>query len=152
MWNLSYFPVQRSVYGFTANRAETSAEDQYETINAGSIIRFSKVITNIGGAYDPTTSQFTCPVKGLYVFIITVESGDGHKTAYAALSVDGTLHLTARAQASSGVFDQGTQAVTVECSIGQKVYVEARLNMEVYDNGIRDYSNFSGWLVQVIQD
>ena len=149
--NISYFSEQNAVYGFTAARADTGDENLWETINTGSIITFSKVITNIGSAYDPSNSHFTCPVKGMYVFMITMFSGDGHLATYAELSVDGKTHPTARAHGTDGIYDQGTQSVVIECNIGQKVYVQAQHAMEVYDSGA-DFSSFSGWLVHAVQE
>ena len=111
-------PIRK--YGFTATRAETGDENGWKTINQHSIITFSKIVTNIGGAYDPSTSQFTCLIKGMYVIQVTVLSGNGHVTDYAALSVNGTLHLTAHARGSSGIWDQATQSVTMNVALGRK--------------------------------
>ncbi|KAK7463141.1 hypothetical protein BaRGS_00038286, partial [Batillaria attramentaria] len=39
----------------------------------GAIIPFSGVLTNIGHAYDPTTSAFTAPYDGAYMFFVQAD-------------------------------------------------------------------------------
>lgn len=40
--------------------------------NSSSIMRFSRIITNIGGGYNTTSGQFTCSVPGLYFFALSL--------------------------------------------------------------------------------
>ena len=45
-------------------------------------IKFTSFITNIGGHYDTSTGQFTCPYPGVYVFSLNMYKHPSHDYAY----------------------------------------------------------------------
>ena len=55
----------------TAAQTDAAAED---------VITFDEVITNVGSAYDSTTSTFTAPYDGVYRFSAVVTSDNGSTT------------------------------------------------------------------------
>ena len=75
-------------------------------------------------------------------------SGQGNKSATVALVVDGNILVTAYANGST--WGQGANAVTVECGMGQKVHIESKGDMQIFDDD-QDYTSFSGWLVQSME-
>ena len=39
----------------------------------GAVITFENILFNMGDAYDPTTSFFTCPEDGIYFVSLTLQ-------------------------------------------------------------------------------
>ena len=51
--------------GFSAYRSHTDRVDGWARIT------YDTILTEVGGAYDPSTGIFTCPVNGYYFFSLT---------------------------------------------------------------------------------
>ena len=75
--------------GFTAY-CDTSA-----TYYVGDIIVFDSAESNIGGYYQTSSSQFICPVDGLYAFSLNILSlyGEFFSGNITRLSKDSVPHL-----------------------------------------------------------
>ncbi|XP_026800173.2 complement C1q-like protein 3 [Pangasianodon hypophthalmus] len=109
------------------------------------ILKFSTVITNLGGHYDASTGTFTCNFAGVYYFSYhIVKNGlslradlvlNDHKTVASAVAVD-ALHT-----------DTASNSAVLQLSVGDRVYV--RLNKS--DSTLKDtqnlFSTFSGHLL-----
>ena len=103
--------------------------------SSGSIVPFTSVITNTGGAYDSSSSTFTAPVDGDYFFAIDINISTGYDdlrlfqndvaTVWADrddsvsthLSTNAVLRLKAgdvvsvKQDSSSGYLEQGRESV-----------------------------------------
>ena len=44
-------------------------------IGAGVKVEWESVRTNVGGGFNPTTSEFVCPSDGIYFFSVDVLQG-----------------------------------------------------------------------------
>ena len=44
-----------------------------EEFEAGTVLPFSNIITNIGDSFNPENSSFVCPVDGLYMFTVNMQ-------------------------------------------------------------------------------
>ena len=53
--------------------AFTAWKNAYESYTEGDVIRFENVLSNIGNAYNPITSRFTCPVTGYYFVNLSLQ-------------------------------------------------------------------------------
>ncbi|XP_060080229.1 uncharacterized protein LOC132559613 [Ylistrum balloti] len=96
-----------------------------------SVIQFDDVITNIGGAFNPISSQFTCPVNGIYVFGWTV------RVSQQYLCTDLVKNGNVVATAFSGgenigdVSVSGSSLTVVELQEGDRVWVRNKKNNKV---------------------
>jgi hypothetical protein len=58
-----------------------------DILNVGDhgMIKFSTVISNIGGGYDNATGLFTAPMPGLYSFYFTSQSDNQHTSVFVVI-------------------------------------------------------------------
>ncbi|XDV25597.1 hypothetical protein PO909_029490 [Leuciscus waleckii] len=109
-------------------------------------LTYKNVFTNIGNAYNPITGIFTAPLKGAYMFRISIFSFGGTPT-YAAIikngkhvvmAHDGQVQAQDRLNSSNGV--------VLILEVGDVVYVRLRSGASIYDDS-HTYNTFSGFLL-----
>ena len=86
----------------------------------GDVMQFPDVTTNIGSAYDPSTSFFYCPVSGLYLFAVSM-FGDYDRYSEAVIAKDGLAITTAWAEYNEDTM--GSNIVFLECYQGDRIDV-----------------------------
>ncbi|KAF4114345.1 hypothetical protein G5714_004568 [Onychostoma macrolepis] len=109
-------------------------------------LTYKNVFTNIGNAYNPITGVFTAPLKGAYMFRISVYGN-------TALSNPSTIYLMkneehvviAHGDQSQGVLNSSNGAVLI-LEVGDVVYVRLWSGRRIYDDG-ENHSTFSGYLL-----
>lgn len=86
-------------------------------------IVFDQAITNIGNAYHPNSGIFLAPVKGAYVFTLTMMSVN-YKREYLEIVLDGVAisDIVADASTVDGVISTTKQWV-LEVNQGSEVWV-----------------------------
>ncbi|XP_063354173.1 myosin-7-like isoform X7 [Pelmatolapia mariae] len=106
---------------------------------------FSKVITNVGEAYNQTAGVFTAPVRGLYVFSFTAADYlKGYMGLYLykndrpiVFSLDLNDH---------GGYASTSNAVCLQLEEGDRVRLGLPASYRLYDDS-RNFSVFSGFLL-----
>uniref|UniRef100_A0AAX7V525 C1q domain-containing protein n=2 Tax=Astatotilapia calliptera TaxID=8154 RepID=A0AAX7V525_ASTCA len=106
---------------------------------------FSKIITNIGEAYNQTAGVFTAPVSGLYVFSFTAADYlKGYMGLYLykndkpiVFSLDLNDH---------GGYASTSNAVCLQLEEGDRVHLGLPASYRLYDDS-RNFSVFSGFLL-----
>ncbi|KAL3968283.1 DNA polymerase gamma 1 [Sarotherodon galilaeus] len=106
---------------------------------------FSKIITNVGEAYNQTAGVFTAPVRGLYVFSFTAADYlKGYMGLYLykndqpiVFSLDLNDH---------GGYASTSNAVCLELEEGDQVHLGLPASYRLYDDS-RNFSVFSGFLL-----
>ena len=103
------------------------------------------MLTNEGGAFDPNTGIFTCPIDGLYSFSWTLLAGAG-KRFHSELVAAGQTFAYSHLEASSTSDNRSSsQSAVVKLKRGDTVMIR------VYENyGKRAYgkwSSFSGFKI-----
>ncbi|XP_073336074.1 complement C1q-like protein 2 [Pagrus major] len=113
--------------------------------NTDTTLKFSKVFTNIGNAYNPSTGFFTAPVNGVYYFQFTV-------CGYRLGTLIMTMHKNNQQIMSNWEKknDQGpefvTNSVILELMAGDVIHLVLPADYTVYDNK-GNLNTFSGSLL-----
>ncbi|XP_041657946.1 heavy metal-binding protein HIP-like [Cheilinus undulatus] len=105
-------------------------------------LKYSKVFTNIGNAYNPATGFFTAPVQGVYQLQFTLYGG---RTSYSAVS----LIKNGESIMYNGVDQYGdyfTNFVVLELLAGDEIHLVLPANNVVYDS-TGNHTTFSGSLL-----
>ena len=114
------------------------------------ILVFNEVITDVGGAYDTSTGVFTCPVKGIYLFglslVIYGDYGGPVSLDLVRTSKEGeTVLAKPRTDAVAGIVATGEVAVT-KARAGDEMIV--RYSSNDATALIKKYTRFSAVLIQ----
>ena len=122
-----------------------------DNLGAGQPIVFDRVITNIGNCYDKITGIFTAPVKGVYVFEMTLMTDPGWYQYLELVQNDN--HVIWNYGQASGQHDSSSRTVTIELAKGTRVWIRTQKaathgSGKVHGNR---FSTFSGWLYAVLK-
>ena len=106
-------------------------------------ILFDHVISNDGNAYDPETGEFTTPLKGRYMFTVTIRAQFNKEVCAEITRNDKML---GRLSAEYGRIDKasGSMTIVVELEIGDIVKVThyAVKCGDYFGNGFTAFSGF----------
>ncbi|XP_048011403.1 uncharacterized protein LOC125245017 isoform X1 [Megalobrama amblycephala] len=107
-------------------------------------LTYRNVITNIGNAYNPITGVFTAPLKGAYMFRISVFS-HGPTASAASIYKNGERVVIAYALQPQRELNASNGVVLI-LEVGDVVYVRLWPNTRIFDNN-NNHSTFSGYLL-----
>ncbi|XP_067249317.1 uncharacterized protein [Chanodichthys erythropterus] len=107
-------------------------------------LTYRNVITNIGNAYNPITGIFTAPLKGAYMFRVSVY-GYAPTQATAAIFKNGQKVVMAHGDQAQGTLNP-SNGVVLMLEVGDVVYVRLWSNRRLYDNE-NNHNIFSGFLL-----
>ena len=110
-------------------------------------ILFDVIVFNDGGGYDASTSVFTCPVSGLYLFSLNVYVSSFERME-AVMRVNGVTALTA--YASNAEANGSSNTLVINCEEGQTVDVVCGPHRNDCDYNNEDFqavNTFSGVLI-----
>ncbi|XP_045206519.2 uncharacterized protein LOC123558705 [Mercenaria mercenaria] len=120
-----------------------------EHLGVHQVVKFDRVITNDGNAYNMHTGVFTVPVTGTYMFIFYVSSSTSN--VQFNLVVDDSIKASGVAKPSplgQSQDVQGGGAVILKLNQGVLVWIENEdSNSEVYSTAYYRWVTFSGFLV-----
>jgi hypothetical protein len=108
---------------------------------ANTVVPFESTKTNVGGAFDTATGEFTAPAAGKYFFVFSCLSSD------IPTRVNLEVNSAAVAQTYGEIFAQTlTVHATLQLSKDDKVrmfLVEGSMK----EDGVK-FTNFAGWLIE----
>ena len=112
------------------------------------ILSFGTSITNLGGAYNPTTGQFTVPRDGVYMFAssILAYSNTNLNIVHVSIAVNGKIQ--AKMLAVSEILqhrDQGANTAILDLKRGDIVWAKAIDHTAICT--ISSLSTFTGTLL-----
>ncbi|XP_052765921.1 multimerin-2-like [Mya arenaria] len=119
--------------------------NQNEHTGTNQPLVFERVVTNIGGAYNPHFGTFLAPVNGVYVFTVTLLSSP-NQVAHYYLYQNNTpvVHLTLY-HPSSETYTSMSQTAVLSLNKGDDVSVR---NLDAGTRTLGDnYSSFSGFIL-----
>jgi hypothetical protein len=107
---------------------------------------FTRVITNVGSSYNPTTGKFTCAVPGTYIFSVSLTANNAYYV-HAYIVKNGAVQLHVLTQqpgtSPSNRAPSASTQVVFRLVRGDAVWVRNH-------NGgypLWEYSTFSGFLL-----
>ncbi|XP_032399899.1 complement C1q-like protein 2 [Etheostoma spectabile] len=106
---------------------------------------FTRVITNIGDAYSPSTGIFYAPVAGDYYFTIFYHAGGEKEAKLFLCKNDDLVVKTSDHITQSDGADNGGNAVFLRLQQRDQVYVRMAKNSHVWGSDF--HTTFSGFLV-----
>ena len=115
----------------------------FSACSHGQVMVFSRVTTNQGGHYNPSSGIFTAPRSGTYVFLLTVGSIDSSRDADAKLMIDHQMIAHALASRMSPNVEMGSGHAVVQLNKGQQVWAECYGNNKYFWSEGTSFSGFS---------
>ncbi|XP_053385702.1 uncharacterized protein LOC128550518 [Mercenaria mercenaria] len=125
-----------------------------EALPNAKIVVYDRIYTNIGGAYDSTSGNFTCPTAGYYVFEFHTLSEQGESSWLELYHND--KYIQSIYGHTSNDYASGGNAVVLLLAVGDKVYIKSvdgsyGANTVLYGQTDEVYSTFSGYLVHATE-
>ncbi|XP_031136676.1 complement C1q-like protein 2 isoform X3 [Sander lucioperca] len=113
--------------------------------NTDTTLKYSKVFTNIGNAYNPATGFFTAPVKGVYYLQFTV---CGNHTGLMGVFVfkNNQKIMFNVEWKEDKLYKYFTKSVVLELIAGDTIHLVLPSTYSVYDD-VDNHSTFSGSLL-----
>ncbi|XP_048011287.1 heavy metal-binding protein HIP-like isoform X1 [Megalobrama amblycephala] len=107
-------------------------------------LTYKKVFTNIGNAYNPVTGIFTAPLKGAYMFRVSVY-GHGGTAATVSIIKNGEHVVMAHEDQAQNAL-AASNGVVLILEVGDVVYVRLRSGTRIADSE-NNHNTFSGFLL-----
>ncbi|XP_036435942.1 complement C1q-like protein 4 isoform X2 [Colossoma macropomum] len=121
--------------------------EQKGPFSADTNLIYSKVLTNIGGAYNPYTGAFTAPITGVYYIRFTASSyGSTSNNMGLNLYKNGQYLLHLGENGVDGIAKHVSSGITLELAAGDVVYTRLPANYVVW-GGTDLRTTFSGFLI-----
>lgn len=144
----------------TANPSPTQVAFYAALTNSGAVgpyntpqlLKFTKVFTNVGQAYNASTGFFTAPVKGLYSLRFTVCSGLRDESVMGVMLFHNGRPIMYNLQTvnpGGGQFEYLSNAVVLELNVGDELYLVLPEGMQVFDNP-NNHSTFTAFLLSTV--
>ncbi|KAI2644904.1 Complement C1q-like protein 4 [Labeo rohita] len=107
---------------------------------------YRKVFTNIGNAYNPITGIFTAPLKGAYMFRVSLYGGGSQSTPSTVSIVKNGEHVVVAHGHQAGFGVNSSNGVVLLLEVGDVVYVSLWSGRWIYDTQ-NNHCTFSGYLL-----
>ncbi|XP_062334040.1 complement C1q-like protein 2 [Osmerus eperlanus] len=115
-------------------------------VNTDITLKFSRVLVNVGKAYNPITGIFTAPMRGVYYFRFTILDHISKKYYGIKLMKNGRSILYNIEWKEHGNHSYLANGLTVELETGDVVYTVLPSGLTISDS-IDNHSNFTGFLL-----
>ena len=117
---------------------------------AGTIVTFDQIITNINNDFDVATNKFTCAFKGTYIFSFSIgkySTGD----VFVNLMHSGNPIVSAHSRSNwVSNFDLNSNTAVLNLAVGDQVWLEfyhATTTRNAFGSELHKTTTFSGYLL-----
>ena len=115
------------------------------TIGPRAILKYDHVVTNWGGAYEPTTGIFTAPYDGLYSISCTLMS---HPSNHVHLEMMKNSQRISIVFSNSKTYPQASQTLHLILNKGDRIWMQNHNGQNAIINDLKVYNVFSGILIK----
>ncbi|XP_059206479.1 complement C1q-like protein 2 [Centropristis striata] len=105
-------------------------------------LKYRKVFTNIGDAYNPSTGFFTAPVRGVYYFQFTLCGGQTGLMGVQVFKNNQRIMWNAENKEEGGE-EYMTNSVVLELMAGDQIHLVLPWGYTLWDTS-NNYNTFSG--------
>ncbi|CAG5119971.1 unnamed protein product [Candidula unifasciata] len=145
---LAFFALFASINGEeTGNVAFTASIDEFKTIGANTVVKFTKVFTNYGNAYNSLTGVFTASKTGLYVFHFHALAR--HNSGFWFCLYHNEVCLIKAHGKVPNAFGMGGNTIVLRVKSGERVYVKTASASNLQGDGNGQYATFTGYLISL---
>ncbi|XP_062606581.1 complement C1q and tumor necrosis factor-related protein 9-like [Saccostrea cucullata] len=104
------------------------------TYTGGETVKFSNIIYQVGGGYNPTTGVFTAPKAGLYlIFCTNVAYND--ESFWTKIMINGSIKAGAMAYLESSTihaYQSASNLVVHQLQLGDRVWIQVHSGSHLY--------------------
>lgn len=117
------------------------------TVGGKQIVKYDRVLTNVGGAYKSSTGIFTAPYKGIYTISCSLMSSTSNSVHLDIMKNGTKLSIVF---AAAGTFPHSSQTLQLFFKKGDKIWIQNHNGNKacLHDHG--SYNLFSGVLITQI--
>ncbi|XP_055999785.1 complement C1q-like protein 3 isoform X2 [Ostrea edulis] len=129
-----------------ASVAFTALLSKATTVTAHAVVKYHHVLTNWGGAYQPTTGVFTAPYNGLYSFSCSLMSHPENHVHLGIMKSDIGLSVVF---SNAKTYPQSSQTLQLLLNKGDKIWIRNNNGRasSIHDRSVSNYNVFSGFLI-----
>ncbi|XP_055999788.1 hibernation-associated plasma protein HP-27-like isoform X4 [Ostrea edulis] len=127
-----------------ASVAFTALLSKETTVGAYAVVKYDHVLTNWGGAYQPTTGVFTAPYNGLYSISCSLMSYPSNSVHLGIMKNGIKLSVVFSA---AKTYPQSSQTLQLLLNKGDKIWMRNNNNVAAKMLDGKVYNVFSGFLI-----
>ncbi|XP_033964945.1 complement C1q-like protein 2 [Pseudochaenichthys georgianus] len=135
--------ADRAQVAFSAGLTDAGSVGPFKT---DITLKFSKVFTNIGQAYSPTTGIFTAPVRGVYYFRFNMWESRFSAWSYVRLYHNDRRKMGLHDYRGGSGVVSASNSMVLQLEKGDVVYIDLPSGNSVYDDSMNRMV-FSGFLL-----
>ena len=108
---------------------------------------FNSSVSNIGGYYQTSSSQFLCPADGMYAFSFSIRSATGYQF-YGAIMKESAELDGVFCDNMEGFSSGASNLAITMCSKGELVWIRCLTDENAVHNNAYGFTTFSGFLLE----
>nr|XP_034306794.1 EMILIN-1-like [Crassostrea gigas] len=127
--------------------AFTALLSKHTTVSSHGVVKYDNVLTNVGGAYEPSTGIFTAPYRGIYTISCILMS---HPSNYVHLRLTMNNKKLSIVYSGPKTHPHSGQTLQLLVNKGDKIWVQNENDQTAKLNDHGSYNVFSGVLIKKI--